>query len=294
MMRKIIFGFVCVIICSACSVTGDVKDFDLVILNGRVMDPETGLDAVKNVGVKNGKIVSITQQELQGTQSIDARGLVVAPGFIDLHNHSQNPEGYQRSVQDGVTTSLELETGVFPITPWFKRHKDKARVNYGASVSHGYIRARVMGGADMSMFAGDYEKDSGSLYELPHWNSDKATPGQIDAMKKLVAKEIDAGGLGIGYHLVVTPGSDVDEMLDFYELSARKKVANFIHIRSLGQVSPIESGKEIIHAAKSKGASVPVVHINGSGLWESKDPIDMLYTAQKQGLDVTSRSGEQQ
>ncbi len=288
MMRKIIFGFVCVIMCSACSVTDDVKDFDLVILNGRVMDPETGLDAVKNIGVKNGKIVSITQQELQGIQSIDARGLVVAPGFIDLHNHSQNPEGYQRSVQDGVTTTLELETGVFPITPWFERHKNKARANYGASVSHGYIRARVMGGAELSMFEGDYEIDGVGLYELPHWNRDKATPGQMDAMKKLVAQEIDAGGLGIGYHLVVTPGSDVNEMLDFYALSARKKVANFIHIRSVGQVSPIESGREIIHAAKTKGASIHVVHINSSGLWETRELLDMLYKAQKQGLDVST------
>lgn len=87
------------------------QDYDLVILNGRVMDPETNLDAVRNVGVKDSKIVTITEGAIAGAESIDARGHVVAPGFIDPHVHGIELSGFTSKVmlRDGVTTQLELE-----------------------------------------------------------------------------------------------------------------------------------------------------------------------------------------
>jgi N-acyl-D-aspartate/D-glutamate deacylase len=85
--------------------------YDAVIVNGRVMDPESGLDAVRNVGLRAGRIAAITTEAIRGRRTIDAKGLVVAPGFIDLHEHGQKPENYQFQAHDGVTTSLELEAG---------------------------------------------------------------------------------------------------------------------------------------------------------------------------------------
>src|SRR5260370_12882707 len=85
--------------------------FDVVILHGRVMDPETNLDAVRNVGISNGKIREISAKELRGKETIEARGLIVTPGFIDLHEHGQEPRNYQFQARDGVTTSLNLEPG---------------------------------------------------------------------------------------------------------------------------------------------------------------------------------------
>src|SRR5271155_774596 len=79
--------------------------YDLVILHGRVMDPETRADHVANVGVRAGRIVAITPQPIHGTRTIDAKGLIVAPGFIDLHSHAQYALGYDLQAQDGVTTS---------------------------------------------------------------------------------------------------------------------------------------------------------------------------------------------
>src|SRR5262245_11045104 len=88
--------------------------YDRVILNGRVMDPETGLDAPRNVGIRGSTIAIITAQPIAGNDTIDAKGLVVAPGFIDLHDHWQTLSGYRFAAMDGVTTALELEGGTWP------------------------------------------------------------------------------------------------------------------------------------------------------------------------------------
>src|SRR5881296_4189839 len=85
--------------------------YDRVILGGHVMDPASGLDAVRNIGLAGGRIAVITTRAIQGRDTIDAHGLVVAPGFIDLHAHGQTPETYRFYSLDGVTTALELELG---------------------------------------------------------------------------------------------------------------------------------------------------------------------------------------
>src|SRR4051812_19067891 len=65
------------------------QNYDLVIANGRVMDPESGLDAIRNIGINGSKISTISPDRLTGRRTINAAGLVVAPGFIDLHAHGQ-------------------------------------------------------------------------------------------------------------------------------------------------------------------------------------------------------------
>ncbi|HKQ88314.1 MAG TPA: hypothetical protein VJS43_16260, partial [Candidatus Acidoferrales bacterium] len=83
------------------------QHYDVVIANGRVMDPETRLDAVRNVGITGGKIAAISAAPLGGRTMLDAKGLVVAPGFIDMHEHGQEERNYEFQAHDGVTTSLE-------------------------------------------------------------------------------------------------------------------------------------------------------------------------------------------
>ena len=98
-------------------------EYDLVIANGRVMDPESGLDGVRNIGITEGKIEAISEVSLDGEEEIDATGLVVAPGFIDLHAHGQDPLSRSFQAADGVTTALELEIGVLPVSDWLEyRH----------------------------------------------------------------------------------------------------------------------------------------------------------------------------
>ncbi len=105
---------------------------EIVLKGGRVMDPETGLDAVRNVGIEGGTIVAISEAPLEGTVVVDATGLVVAPGFIDLHAHGQDPVSNRLQAQDGVTTALEMEIGVYPVASWLASREGKAVIHYGA------------------------------------------------------------------------------------------------------------------------------------------------------------------
>src|SRR5580693_7626181 len=123
------------------------ESYDLVIANGRVIDPESGLDAVRNVGITGGKIRAISNENLKGKQLIDAKGLVVAPGFIDLHEHGQEPRNYQFQARDGVTTSLELEAGTADVNGWYAAREGKSLINFGVSVGHIPVRAQVVGHA---------------------------------------------------------------------------------------------------------------------------------------------------
>src|SRR5260370_13842575 len=108
--------------------------YDLVIASGRVMDPESGLDAVRNVGIRGGKIAAISSESLQGKQTIVAKGLVVAPGFIDLHEHGQQPKNYQFQAHDGLTTSLELEAGTDYVDKWHSDRAGKSLINFGVRI----------------------------------------------------------------------------------------------------------------------------------------------------------------
>src|SRR5690348_8672898 len=123
---------------------GGAETFDLVIANGRVMDPESGLDATRNLGIRDGKIAAISSSALQGKQTIDAQRLIVAPGFIDLHEHGQEPRNYEFQAHDGVTTSLELEVGTNDVAGWYAQRAGKSLINFGVSVGHIPIRMRVM------------------------------------------------------------------------------------------------------------------------------------------------------
>src|SRR6204780_4348949 len=118
--------------------------FDIVIAHGRVMDPESGLDAVENVGISAGKVRALSSDPFNGRQTIDARGMVVAPGFIDLHEHGQEPRNYQFQAHDGVTTSLELELGTADVDGWYAAREGKSLINFGVSAGHIPVRMKVV------------------------------------------------------------------------------------------------------------------------------------------------------
>ena len=107
------------------------QQFDLVIEGGRVMDPETGLDAVRNVGLRDGKIIAISSATLSGRHVLHAGGLVVAPGFIDLHQHGQDLASQRVKAMDGVTTALELEIGAPDVAEFLKVKAGHSLIHYG-------------------------------------------------------------------------------------------------------------------------------------------------------------------
>lgn len=249
------------------------QTYDIVLRGGRVMDPESGLDAIRNVGIRDGRVVAITQEPLDGREMVDASGLVVAPGFIDLHAHGQDLFSADLQVRDGVTTALELEGGVFPVTDWYAERAGKRRINYGATVSQGTVRYLAMG-----------EDQRAAVY-------DAATPEQVGRMQELVAQGLAEGAMGVGFGIQYTPGASREEIFTLFQTAGASGVPSFVHIRYAGLVEPessISAVQEMIADAAGANTSVHIVHIGSSGLAQIPVLLDMISTAHAQGIDVTT------
>jgi dihydroorotase len=252
------------------------QEYDVVLANGRVMDPASGLDAVRYVGIRGGKIGAISETPLRGLTLVDAAGLVVAPGFIDLHSHGQTPENYRFKARDGVTTALEMEVGVAPVPPWYAAREGHALINFGATSGHIPARMAVM-------------HDSGKL--LPHDAAKlAATPEQQRQVFDLVRRGLDDGALGIGMGIAYVPLATRAEILELFGLAAQRHTAVYVHIRNGGPVEPgvIDALQEVIADAAATGASLHVVHITSMGLRETGLCLRMIEGARRNGLDVTT------
>ncbi|MDG1447191.1 MAG: amidohydrolase family protein, partial [Porticoccaceae bacterium] len=203
------------------------SEYDLVIANGRVIDPETQLDAIRHLGIRDGSISQISQQPLRGNKTIDASGLVVAPGFIDIHSHTPTLLGQQVNLLDGITTQLELEAGSFPVSFYGEHFRDGAQINYGSSVGHWAVRTKVIEGVDMPyIFAGDKILTmAGSAW------MQAATAAQIEQMRLLLNQGLDSGGLGIGVLLdYMTEAVSEAELSMLFEVASERDVPLFVHV----------------------------------------------------------------
>ena len=259
------------------SAAAGAQNFDVVITGGRVMDPASGLDAVRNVGIRAGKIAAISETPLTGRSTVNAAGLVVSPGFIDLHSHGQTPENYAFKARDGVTTVLEMEVGVSPVPNWYQAREGKALVNFGATAGHIPARMAVM-------------HDTGTLLPRDKAKDRAATPAEHRQELALLRAGLDAGALGIGVGIAYFPLSTRAEILDLFKLAAERHTALYIHMRMGGQVEPgaIDALQEVIADAASTGASLHVVHITSTCIREAPLCLDMIQGARKHGLDVTT------
>lgn len=256
------------------------QTYDLVIANGRVMDPESGLDAVRNVGINGRRIAAISERPLQGRHTIDAKGLVVAPGFIDLHSHGQDDENYRYKARDGVTTALEMEVGVSPVAQWYAAREGKALVNYGATAGHIPARMAVM-------------HDPGQFLPTGAASHRKATPEEQRATEELIRRGLDEKALGIGMGIAYVPFASHPEILSVFRIAADRKATIFVHMRSPGAVEPgsvTESLQEVIADAAVTGASVHVVHITSMAGPQTGLALEMIAGARKHGIDITTEA----
>jgi len=255
------------------------QDFDLVIANGHVMDPASGVDAVRNVGIRAGKIASISASPLRGRTTLDAKGLIVSPGFIDLHSHGQTPENYRYKAMDGVTTALEMEVGASPVSAWYAVREGKALINYGATSGHLPARMAVM-------------HDTGTLLPRDKAVERAATPQEQRDTLALVRRGLEEGALGIGTGIAYIPPATRPEILDLFKLAAEKKATLYVHMRNGGPMEPgvIDALQEVIADAAATGASLHIVHITSMGLRETPLCLEMIEGARRRGLDVTTEA----
>ncbi len=255
---------------------------DLVILNGRVIDPESGLDGIRHVGIAGDRILMVTESSIEGADTIDALGLVVAPGFIDLHAHGQDTFSAALQLHDGVTTALEMEGGVLPVDEWYEEREGRALIHYGATVSHG--RARVMAVVQPE----NPEELTGFPAAAVY---DPATPEQQAELEALLAQGLEQGALGIGFGIQYTPGATRQEIIGSFRVAAEGGVPTFSHVRFAGLVEPgssTEAIQEIIAAGAATGAAAHIVHIGSSGLSQVPFLLELIDGARERGVDVST------
>ena len=265
------------------------QDFDLIIKSGRVMDPESQLDAIRDVGIKDGQIVAISNTPLSGGEIINGRGLVVSPGFIDLHAHGQDPHSNAFQVQDGVTTAFENEIGVFPVDSWLASQAGKSRPNYGATASHLAARAQVFTDIEIGnpIYGTSLARLAGQNYAHAPLTSD-----QHNRLLTLLESGLAQGAVGIGIGSTYVPGADQAEIHALFQVAASNKTPIFIHVRQSNQLggnvfAPLQ---EALANAAATGAPLHVVHINSTMGEDVRLAMDMIRGAKANGLDVTTES----
>ena len=252
--------------------------FDLVILNGRVIDPETKSDSIRNLGISGGTIRAITARNLDGRNVIDARGLIVSPGFIDLHQHGQDDENYRFKAMDGVTTALELEVGAGDIDSWYAQREQKSLINYGVSAGHLAARMAAMREPVTFLPTGEAARRA-------------ATDAEILEMKQSIERGLRRGAIAVGFGIQYTPNASRWEILEMFRVAARFGASCHVHMRHAGVKEPgsaINALEEIIAAGAITGAPLHVVHIQSTGGPATPKLLQMIAEAKSQKLDVTT------
>jgi len=220
------------------------KMYDLVIIGGRVMDPETGLDAVRNVGISDGKIETITRDSINGHEVIKAGGLVVSPGFIDMHSHNTGvPFGEKLLLRDGCTSPMELEAGVYPVKQWYDKLEGKCRANYGASSGTLGVREHVFNPAYQTKYAGDFVYDLIGAPQQTHvtmqWSTVVSTVEQTQKFEEYLEQGIKDGAIGVGHAVgYMVGGCSQAESLIAQKLAGKYGQAVFLHGRYSSQMPP--------------------------------------------------------
>jgi Amidohydrolase family len=264
--------------------------YDVVLIGGRVIDPETKLDAIRNVGIINNRIAQISTEPLKGKETINVSGLVVAPGFIDLHVHGRTNVEQEYQLHDGVTTALELEWGIEYLKEWYETRKGKALINYGASVCWPFERLKSMS-KHKSITQDLYNIMLKGQSDIGHRNNimlpSYLEPLTTDEMNNTLANiktSLAEGGIGIGVPIGYLPKTNPVEMYRVFQLAGEINALVFSHVRN----PDIISIQEVIADAVLTNAPLHIVHINSMALGNIQLALDMVTGAKNKGFDIAT------
>ena len=242
------------------------NQYDVVIRNGRVMDPETLFDDVCNVGIRGGRIVAITREALEdAAKVIDATEHVVAPGFIDTHHHWPSPMGYKLGLRDGRSTMMELEMGTLGpyVAEWYARREGTSQANFGTASSHEAARALVLDG-NRSEEIQDYI----TARAATGWSLQKVDLEQGNQVLRTMDEGLQAGAVGVGSTLgYMRNGVSAREAFEIQKLSAAYGRQAGFHFRYTPGTETTEANgiQELLANAAALGAPAIACHFNNPG-----------------------------
>jgi cytosine/adenosine deaminase-related metal-dependent hydrolase len=261
---------------------------ELVLAGGRVVDPETGFDRVCDVGIDAGAVAEIADG-LVGERTVDVAGLVVVPGFVDLHSHAQTLPGRRLQACDGVTTALDLEAGRAPVELAYARETRRGSpINYGFSASWAAARMHVMAGSPLDggaagLFAGLVGTG---------WQQ-SATGAQRARILDQISTDLAAGAVGVGVLIGYTPGVDPAEYLAVAGLAAAAGVPTFTHSRDIVELAPealMDGAEEVVRAAGATGGHMHYCHINSTSARHIDRVLALVARSQSEGARLTTEA----
>ncbi len=272
------------------SIAQSAIQYDIVLIGGRVIDPETKLDTIKNVGIINNRIAQVSSEPLKGKEMINVAGLVVAPGFIDMHVHGRSNVEQEYQLHDGVTTALELEYGIEFLTQWYESRKSKALINYGASVCWPFERFKAIDKYKQGLndLYQTIQKGESKIETLTNTISSSYTEGltaaEMDQTLTNIKASLAEGGIGIGVPIGYLNKTKPEEMFRVFQLAGELNALVFTHVREPNIVSI----QEVIADAALTGAPLHIVHVNSMSLGYIQVALDMIQSAKRKGLDITT------
>ncbi|MFC2166172.1 hypothetical protein ACFLT2_14385 [Acidobacteriota bacterium] len=287
--KKVVIGFFALLVCVlALNFCSQGESYDIVILNGRVMDPYTRTDVFANVGLKDGEIATIVPagQTLSGEIVIDATDLVVAPGFINIHGHEGViDKTMEVSARDGVTTIIGgncggacmTEDAIMSVDKYFDM-LDKAGMYSNFATFAGHSSLRILAG-------------------VPDVHT-PATKDQLGKILSLLEEDIKAGALGVSFGPFYVPGTTYDEMMASAEKCADLGGGGSIHVRYGTPFRPkptdeplnIQAIREGIQLGRESGVPMIISHNGGAsfGPVQSGMALQIMYTAMEDGVKLIS------
>ena len=286
-MRRVIYALLTTMFLVECT-NAQQEDYDLVILGARVVDPETKLDQVLNIGITGTEISVITAEAINGKEQIDAAGLVAAPGFIDLHAHGQDPYSEKVSIFDGRTTQMDLEGGALPVPEYYDAKAGASLSNYGVSVSHASARLLLMDGVDAQgspMMTHALERAAATGNQ---WSIKLATDEELDKIDDLVRQGVDDGGIGIGVMVGYYPEARSEGVARMARVAAEKGSFLTTHPRFLSNLAPsgLLGQEEFIAIALAYDVPLLLHHVPTNALSETQAALDMIDAANANGATI--------
>jgi N-acyl-D-aspartate/D-glutamate deacylase len=243
--------------------------FDLVVAGGRVIDPESGLDAIRHLGIRGDRIAAVSEEPLPARETINAAGLVVTPGFIDLHRHAHGDTSYRFAVRDGVTSAFELEIGTPDVDAWYRAMGPARLINFGVAAGHIGARMQVLG-------------DKGFLLPTGPGRG-AATESQARAIVAVVEAGLRDGGVAVGMGPAYTPGVATDELAAVFSVAAAHGAFVLAHLGN--GAGSLES---VLDLAASARAPLHIAHINSTAGDDIHAGLGIVQAARSRGQDVTT------